>query len=84
MRILKTKRSFRKEFRRQLRFAIAAAVGFTIAFSWRNAVYNSTRDIIVKISDYSNDVSTEIVTALFVTFLGVIFILISSRLLREK
>lgn len=33
MRIFQTKRSFRKEFKRQIKLAIIAAVGFTVAFS---------------------------------------------------
>jgi uncharacterized membrane protein len=82
--IFHVKKSFKKEFRRQVRLAVIAAVGFLIAFSWRNALYNSSQKIVEKITSATGDVLTELYTAIFITFLGVLLILISSRFLKEK
>jgi len=84
MRILKTKRSFKKEFKRQLKWAIAAAVGFTIAYAWRDAVLVSMKDIIAKLAASNQAALTSIYSALIITFIGVLIILASSRLLRDK
>jgi len=83
MHFIKTKRSFKKEFKRQLRFSIAAAIGFTIAFSWRNAVYDSLFAIVQRLTDATRNTAIEAYTALFITLIGVVVILITSRLLRD-
>ena len=84
MRILKTKKSFRKELKRQLKWAIAAAVGFLIAFAWRDAIYNAVHDMVEKFEDSTMGMTSEISTALFITIVGVLIIILSSRLLRDK
>jgi len=80
MRILKTKKNFRGEFKRQMRYAIAAAVGFLVIFAWRDAILNSAKNFIEKFTETSN----EVITAMFITVIGVVIILISSKLLKEK
>ncbi|MBM3247439.1 hypothetical protein FJZ17_02785 [Candidatus Pacearchaeota archaeon] len=84
MRIFKTKRSFKKEFKRQIKWAIAAAVGFTIAYAWRDAVIVLTKDIVTRIAESTRAGLTSIYSALLITLIGVLIILASSRLLRDK
>ena len=84
MRILQTKRSFRKEFRRQIRFAITAAVGFTIAFAWRESIFDLFQNFISRFFDLTaGHYSTELYTALAITIMGVLIIFITSKILRE-
>jgi hypothetical protein len=84
MHILKTKRSFRLEFKRQLRFAISAAIGFTIAFSWRNAIFAFFRDEVSRLLEVDpRHYLTETYAAIVITLLGVLLILLTSKLLRE-
>lgn len=82
--IFHVKRTFKKEFKRQLRFAIIAAIGFIIAFSWRDAIYNSANSIVEKFTDVAGVVLSEIYTAVFITLVGVAVLLISSKFLKEK
>jgi hypothetical protein len=84
MKFLKTRRSFKKEFRRQLRLALIAAIGFTVAFAWRNAIYNSAQTFITIFTEQTQVVLNELLTALIITFLAVVAIFITSRILREK
>jgi hypothetical protein len=63
-----------------MRYAIAAAVGFLIIFAWRDAILNSAKNFVEKFTATSN----EVITAMFITVVGVVIILISSRLLRDK
>ncbi|MEK6885371.1 MAG: DUF5654 family protein [Nanoarchaeota archaeon] len=83
MKLLKTKKNFRKEFKRQMRYAIAAAVGFMIIFAWRDAIIESTRNLIEKIADKTAIAATNVATALVITIVGVLLILLSSKLLKD-
>ena len=84
MEMLKTKKSFRKEFKRQLRYAIAAAVGFLIVFAWRDAIIESTKNLIEKFTETTKTTLTNTYTAIVLTIIGVLIIIISSKFLREK
>jgi len=82
--MFKPKRSFRREFKRQVKYAIMAAVGFIIAFAWRDAIYNGTRELVSKFEEATKGVGVEISTSIVITIVGVLIILISSRLLKDK
>lgn len=83
MRLLKTKKGFRKEFKRQLRYAIAAACGFLIVFAWRDAIISFTKTFVEKIAKTTEFVATDIGTAILITIIGVLLIVISSKLLKD-
>lgn len=84
MRILKTKKNFRSEFKRQLRYAIAAAVGVLIILVWRDAIIKSATEIVEKIQESTQITATSMTTAILITVLGVIIIVVSSKLLKDK
>ena len=77
-------KSFKKEFKRQIKWAIIAAVGFIVAFAWRNAIYNSSQSIVEKFTDAADLILTEFYTAIFVTIVGVLLIMLSSKILRDR
>jgi hypothetical protein len=83
MRLLKTKKSFRSEFKRQLRYAIAAAVGFLIIFAWRDAILNGTKSLIEKFQETTFVAASEVSTAIALSIAGVLIILLSSKLLKD-
>ena len=83
MRLIKTKKNFRKEFRRQLRYAIAAAVGFLIVFAWKEAILQGTRSLVEKFAQATQVATSEVSTALVITVIGVIIIVISSKMLKD-
>jgi len=76
MKYFEVKRSFKKEFRRQIRLAILAAIGFTIAFAWKRAIFDSFQSFVTRFS--------ETYTAIAITLVGVLLIFISSKILRDK
>jgi hypothetical protein len=85
MKVLQTSRSFKKEFRRQLRFAITAAIGFTVAFAWRNAIYDTLHNFVSRILDISpTQYTSEVYSAIAITVLGVILIFVTARILKES
>lgn len=84
MQIFKKKRSFKSEFKRQIRLAVAAAAGFLIAFAWREAIFDAFQSFMSRFLDITpNHYLTETYTAIAMTLVGVLIIFISSKLLRE-
>lgn len=84
MKIFETKRSFRLEFKRQIRLAIVAAIGFSVAFAWRNAIFDSFQSFVARFLDLQvGHYMTEVYTAIAITLAGVILIFITSKLLKE-
>ena len=85
MDLFKTSRSFKIEFKRQIRLAVVAAIGFTIAFAWRNAVFDSLESYVSRIMDIPlGHYTTEVYTAIAMTILGVLVIFITSKLLKDR
>ena len=74
--------SIRSEFKHQLKLGIIAAIGFTIAFAWRDAVFNSVQNIVERFTETTSLVLSNILTAVFITFIGVIVIYITSKILK--
>jgi uncharacterized membrane protein len=83
MRLFKTKRSFKSEFKRQIKFAIIAAVGFTIAFAWREYIFASIENLANNLSIQLNLGQSPIFTPILLSIIGVIIILITSKLFRD-
>ncbi len=84
MRLFKTKKNFRSELKRQIKLAIAAAVGFLIAFAWRDAIIEGSKEIVKKITESTQEITIDIFNALVITVIGVGIILLSSKLLKDR
>lgn len=83
MRSRRIKRRFFKEFKRQVKYAIAAGCGFLIAYAWKETIWNTAQNIVNKLMDSAKTSINNTSTAIILTAIGVIIILISSRLLRD-
>jgi hypothetical protein len=77
-------KSYGKELKRQFRIAISAAIGFIIAFAWREAIFDSMLEIVSRWTNTTNIQLSEIYTAIFITIIGVFLIFITSRILKER
>jgi hypothetical protein len=85
MKIFQTKRSFKKEFKRQIRLAIIAAIGFTVAFAWRESIFNMFQSFVSRFLDINPEhYLSQIYTSITITLAGVILIFITSKLLKEN
>ena len=79
------RRSFRLEFKRQLRLAIMAAIGFIIAYAWREAIFATFQDFVSRALNISPDhYLSQTYTAIAMTLAGVILIFFTSKLLKDK
>lgn len=73
---------FKKELKKQIRMAITAAIGFLIAFSWRDYILTLTQGWLSQYQYLAEDIA--LFSAIFLTFTGVFLIIISSKLLEGK
>lgn len=73
--------NFKKEFKRQIRLALAAAVGFVIAFAWKDFVLKITGDALSRFLEL-NPIISALSISIVITLFGVLIILISSRILK--
>ena len=74
---------FKKEFKKQIRLAIAASVGFIIAYSWRDFIVVSVKSLVGENFFINNQNIINLSSALILTFIGVVIIFISSKILKE-
>lgn len=75
--------NFRKEFIRQFRMLVVVTIGFTIAFSWRQTIFDAIEKTIETLFRTSQ-VYSSILTSTFITLLGLLIILLSSYLVKEN
>lgn len=74
------KKRFLREFRKQIRLAIDAAIGFIIAFTWKEHILGLVSVIFGDLNTVMPNL-TSFFSALIVTLIGVVFIILSSKFL---
>lgn len=75
-------KNFREEFRRQVRLLIVVTLGFTIAFTWRQTIFDLTEAFVQKF--FTDGTSSSALTSVVITLSSLAIIYISSKLLKEK
>ncbi|MBS3074559.1 hypothetical protein J4447_03855 [Candidatus Pacearchaeota archaeon] len=73
---------FKKEFKRQLRYGITAAIGFLIAYAWKQPLLRFFQALSEKIVNSTISYEVDIVAALIITVLGVVGIIFLTRWLK--
>lgn len=76
-------RFFQRELKKEIRTLIVVTIGFTIAFSWRQTIFDASITLIKSMFNLKSELSSSIVASLFITIIGLILILISSKCLKE-
>lgn len=71
--------TFSKEFRKQSVVAITAAFAFLIALAWRNPIQNSVNKLLEILGLSSTEIYLEFVSAILITIIAVIVLMIISR-----
>lgn len=75
------KHKFKHELKRQTRLAITAAIGFIIAFSWKDTILAFISKYVQYFTSMTSMLNVSIVSSIVATLLGVALILLSSRIL---
>ena len=74
---------FKKEFRRQLRMIIIVTLGFTIAFTWRQTIFDLSESIINFFINVQNPGLSSILTSTFITLVSIILIYLAAHFLKD-
>ena len=74
---------FKKEFKKQLLFAVSAAFGFLMAFSWRDPIMDLIGVIVVGVG-IDSPIYYGVVSALMLTIVGVLFLMLVSKWASEE
>jgi len=75
---------FKKEFRRQIRMLIIITLGFTIAFTWRQTVFDLSQNFVQFITSIKNSSILSILTSVFITLISILLIYLTSYYLRNN
>ncbi|MFH1917598.1 MAG: hypothetical protein ABIJ14_00615 [Nanoarchaeota archaeon] len=77
-------RKFKREFKKQARLLITITLGFTIAFTWRQTVFDISQSAVQFITHIQNLEISSILTSIFITIISVIFIYLTSHFLKDN
>ena len=72
-------RLFKKKFKQQIRYGLTAAIGFLIAYAWREPLIRMFRDLSEKLVNSTISYEIDIITALIITTLGVLGIIAMTK-----
>lgn len=75
--------NFKEEFRKQTRTLIVVTLGFTIAFTWRQTIFDATQALVQKLS-HTDGLPSSIVTSVAITVISLLIIYATSQLLKER
>ena len=75
--------NFKKEFRRQLRLLIIVTLGFTIAFTWRQTVFDTTQSLVVFLTKVHGSAALSILTSTLITIFSLAIMYITSMTLQD-
>jgi uncharacterized membrane protein YdbT with pleckstrin-like domain len=74
---------FRKEFKKQLLFAVSAAFGFLMAFSWREPIMDFIGFLINSVG-IKSQIYDGVISAVVLTVVGVLFLMVISKWASEE
>ncbi len=77
-------KSFKREFRRQLRLLIIITLGFTIAFTWRQTIFDLSLNFVSYLTNIENGSELDILTSALITAVSLIIIYITAHILKDR
>lgn len=77
-------RNFENEFKRQLRMFIIITLGFTIAFTWRQTIFDLSQSFVNFFIHIQNSSLSSILASLFIIIMSFLLIYATSYYLKEK
>ena len=77
-------RNFKKDFRHQLKTLVVVGAGFTIAFTWRQTIFDISKRIVQFTTDIRDSSVLSIATSIFTTLISLLFVLLIIYLLKES
>jgi len=75
---------FKREFRRQIRTLIIVTLGFTIAFTWRQTVFDLSQNFVKFITNIQGSSTLSVLTSVFITLLSLLLIYVAAHFLKHE
>jgi len=73
---------YKKEFLKQMRMVIMITLGFTIAFTWRQTIFDLSQEVVHFFAKTASNGTLSILTSIFITLICLALILITSNFLK--
>ena len=83
LRLMRRGKRFKREFRKELRLLIVITLGFTIAFTWRQTIFDLSQNFVQFITNVQSSALSTILTSTFITLLSVLLIRLTSHFLKK-
>lgn len=77
-------RTFRKDFRRQLKTLVVVGAGFTIAFTWRQTIFDISKRIVQFATNIKDSSVLSIATSIFTTLISLGLVVVILYFLKEQ
>ncbi len=78
------RKAFNKELKKQIRFLVIITLGFTIAFTWRQTIFDLSISFVKFITHVQNSSALSIYASIFITLLSIGLIYLASHFLKDK
>ena len=79
---LKQKR-LQSEFQKQFRLLVTITLGFTIAFTWRQTVFDISLNFVQFITRVQNSAAASVLASVLITIVSIVLIYLSAYFLRN-
>ncbi len=76
-------RGFRKDFKRQLKTLVVVGAGFTIAFTWRQTLFDISERVVSFVTNIKDSSVLSVTTSIFTTLLSITFVLLITYFLKD-
>lgn len=77
-------KNFENEFRKQIRMLIIITLGFTIAFTWRQTIFDLSQSFVNFFIHVQSSSLSSIFASTFITIISILLIYITTYFLKEK
>lgn len=78
------RKAFNKELKKQIRFLVIITLGFTIAFTWRQTIFDLSFSFMQFITKIENTTALSVYASIFITVLSIGIIYLASYFLKDK
>jgi hypothetical protein len=79
MKLLAFDRPFKSELKKEMRLLVLMTIAFSIAFSWRQTMFDATMWVIEKTFNLEHGLTSNILASTTITLLGLILIFLTSK-----
>ncbi len=77
-------KNFRKDFKHQMKTLVVVGAGFTIAFTWRQTVFDISKRVVQFVTNIRDSSILSIATSIFTTVFSLVLVLLVIYLLKER